>query len=174
MSKLKLINGSILEQEVDAIVNAANKYLLAGGGVCGAIFEKAGYVELSNACKNIETPLNDGDAVITPAFNISNSKYIIHAVGPNFSETPDAFDKLYYAYYNSLKVLKDNNLHSVSFPLISSGIYGGNLNNPILESTKQFMKAYNTFIKENPNYDIDVMLCAYSLQEYIESKKQFE
>lgn len=174
MSKLKLINGSILEQEVDAIVNAANKYLLAGGGVCGAIFEKAGYVELSNACKNIETPLNDGDAVITPAFNISNSKYIIHAVGPNFSETPDAFDKLYYAYYNSLKVLKDNNLHSVSFPLISSGIYGGNLNNPVLESTKQFMKAYNTFIKENPNYDIDVMLCAYSLQEYIESKKQFE
>ena len=73
MSNLELINGSSVEQEVDVIVNAANKYLLSGGGVCGAIFKAAGYQELGDACKKIKTPLNDGDAVITPSFNIKTS-----------------------------------------------------------------------------------------------------
>ena len=97
MSNIKLINGSCAKQETDAIVNAANKYLLAGGGICGAIFEKAGYLELTKACEKYETPLKDGDAVITPAFNITNTKYIIHAVGPDFGCTPNAFDKLFDA-----------------------------------------------------------------------------
>ena len=98
MSKLTLINDSSVEQPVDAIVNAANKYLLGGNGVCGAIFRKAGYDELTKYCSTIKTPLNDGDAVITPSFNIDNAEYIIHTVGPNFSITPAAFDALLIAY----------------------------------------------------------------------------
>ena len=120
MSNIKLINASCLEQKADAIVNAANKHLMSGGGICGAIYQKAGYIELNDACSKIKTPLEDGDAVITPAFNITNAKYIIHAVGPNFGYTPNAFDKLFDAYYNSLKVLMENNLHSISFPLITN------------------------------------------------------
>jgi O-acetyl-ADP-ribose deacetylase (regulator of RNase III) len=170
MSKIEIINGSSVNQEVDAIVNAANKYLMSGSGVCGAIYKEAGYNELNEACSKIQTPLNDGDAVITPAFNIKNAKYIIHSVGPDFGRTPEAFDKLFLAYYNSLKVLKDNNLHSISFPLISSGIYGGNLNNPAKISASECIKAYNQFINDYKDYDIEVKLCAYSNNEYQEIK----
>ncbi len=127
---IKLIYDSAVDQEVDVIVNAANKYLVSGSGVCGEIFKRAGYQELEKACSKIKTPLNDGDAVITDSFNINNCKYIIHAVGPDFNITPESYDKLFNAYYNSLEVLKNNNLHSIAFPLISSGIYGGNNPNP--------------------------------------------
>ena len=87
--------------------------------------------DLTDACSKYTTPLKDGSAVITPAFNMTNAKAIIHAVGPNFSVTPKAFKELYDAYYNSLKVMMDNDYHSISFPLISSGIFGGSLSNPV-------------------------------------------
>lgn len=166
MSLLSVKMGSCVEQDVDVIVNAANRNLWSGGGVCGEIFRRAGYEELEEACDKINTPLNDGDAVITPAFNITNAKYIIHAVGPNFEYTPDAFYELFNAYYNSLVLMKENNLHSISFPLISSGIYGGDLENPVLESTRQCKKAYDRFIKEYPNYEVRVLLCAFTEYEY--------
>lgn len=173
MSEILLINGSCVIQDVDAIVNAANKYLLSGGGICGAIFKEAGYEELTSACRLIETPLNDGDAVITPAFGIKNTKYIIHAVGPDFNVNKDAFDKLYNAYYNSLLLLKENNLHSISFPLISSGIFAGRLDDPIGVSCKNCIKAYKDFIS-NFDYDIKVILCAYSSAEYKRCCEVFE
>lgn len=171
MSKLEFINASSVDQEVDAIVNAANRHLLSGGGVCGAIFSKAGYAELECACDEYQTPLRDGDAVITPAFKITNARSIIHAVGPNFYETPEAFDALENAYYNSLVVLMNNGLHSISFPLISAGIFGGTLPNPIDESTKQCINAYNRFISDYPDYEIDVKLCAFQQREMDEVEK---
>ena len=64
---------------------------LFGGGICGVIFKKAGMAALSAACKKYKTPLRDGSAVITPAFQMTNAKFIIHAVGPDFSRTPKAF-----------------------------------------------------------------------------------
>ena len=131
MSKIELINGSCADQNADIVVNAANSGLWAGGGICGVIFEKAGMTDLTDACSKYTTPLKDGSAVITPAFNMTNAKAIIHAVGPNFSVTPKAFKELYDAYYNSLKVMMDNDYHSISFPLISSGIFGGSLSNPV-------------------------------------------
>ena len=173
MSNLELIYGSCVDQEVDAIVNAANRNLWSGGGVCGAIFKKAGYKELNDACCKINTPLKDGEVIITPSFNITNAKYIIHAVGPNFGVTPNAYKELYEAYYNSLELLKENNLHSISFPLISSGIFGSVLDNPVKESTKQCIRAYNSFIEKNSDYYVYVKLCAYSQQEYSEAQKQF-
>ena len=165
MSNLLLINDSSVDQTVDAKVNAANKHLFAGSGVCGAIFNKAGYEELTAACQKYKLPLKDGEAVITPSFMIDNANYIIHAVGPNFSITKESFQELYNAFYNSLNVLKENELHSISFPLISSGIFGGNLPNPVGESTKQCIKAYKQFIKENPDYEIEVRLCAFTEKE---------
>lgn len=173
MSKISLINDSSIIQNVDAIVNAANNMLYAGGGVCGAIFSKAGYEELTKACKQYAVPLQDGQAVITPAFNIFNANYIIHAVGPNFNIKPNALKELYMAYYNCLKVLKENNLTSISFPLISAGIFGGNLENPVATSTVSCLNAYDTFTKENPYYDINVLLCAYSKSEFEEASQVF-
>ncbi len=172
MSTIKLINGSCANQEVDVVVNAANRGLWAGGGICGVIFSKAGS-QLADGCAQYETPLNDGDAVITSSYKMTNCKAIIHAVGPDFSVTPKAFKELYKAYSNSLKVMMANNYHSISFPLISSGIFGGNLEHPVAESVKQCCRAYNSFIKNNPDYDIDVLVCVYSESQMAEASAEY-
>lgn len=174
MSKLELLNASCADQVVDAVVNAANNGLWAGGGICGVIFRKAGIDALTAACSAYTTPLKDGSAVITPAFQMTNAKYIIHAVGPNFSVTPTAFQALFDAYYNALCVLKENGLHSISFPLISAGIFGGSLSNPAAESTKQCCCAYLQFVSDYPEYPIDVKLCAFSLDEMQQAKPTFD
>ena len=174
MSSIELINASCADQTVDAVVNAANNRLWAGGGICGVIFRKAGVSQLQAACSQYTTPLRDGTAVITPAFNLKNAKYIIHAVGPDFARTPTAFEELFSAYYNSLCVLKDNDLHSISFPLISSGIFGGALNNPVAESTKQCCRAYRKFVKDFPEYKIEVKLCAFSSDEMNKAQRVFD
>lgn len=100
------------------------------------------------------------------------NKYI-HAVDPDFVRTPTAFEELFDAYYNSLYVLMDNGLHSISFPLISSGIFGGSLENPVAESTKQCYRAYNKFVEDYPNYEVDVKLCAFSTKEMQEAQTVF-
>ena len=128
MSKIELINASCADQTVDAVVNAANSGLWAGGGICGVIFQKAGLKELTQACS---------------------------------------------AYYNSLCVLKENGLHSISFPLISSGIFGGDLPDPAGESTKQCCRAYNKFIADYPEYEIDVKLCAFTSREMTSAQNVF-
>ena len=174
MSNIKLLHGSCADQNADAIVNAANKHLMAGGGICRVIFRKAGTQELFDACAKYKTPLREGQAVITPAFKMRNAKYVIHAVGPDFGVTPSAFKELYEAYYNSLVVLKDNGLHSISFPLISSSIFGGTLDNPVEESTKQCLRAYNSFVQDNPDYEVEVLLCAFGEGEMKEAQKIFE
>jgi O-acetyl-ADP-ribose deacetylase (regulator of RNase III) len=174
MSKLVLLNASCADQTVDAVVNAANNRLWAGGGICGVIFKKAGVQQLQAACSKYSTPLKDGSAVITPAFNLKNAKHIIHAVGPDFSRTPTAFEELYNAYYNSLCVLKDNDMHSISFPLISSGIFGGKLTDPVGESTKQCCRAYQKFVEDYPNYNVDVKLCAYTVQSMQQAQVVFD
>ena len=174
MSDIRLIHGSCADQTADAVVNAANSGLWAGGGICGVIFSKAGMQELTDACSKIKTPLNNGDVVITPSFKLNNAKAIIHAVGPNFAVTPDAFDDLFDAYYNSLVVLKENGYHSISFPLISSGIFGGMLENPVAESTKQCCQAYKKFVAEHPDYDITVMLCAFGSGEMMRAEEEFK
>jgi len=156
------------------VVNAANSGLWAGGGICGVIFAKAGLPQLQAACNAYKIPLKDGSAVITPAFNLTNAKAIIHAVGPDFGRTPTAFKELFDAYYNALVVLKENNHHSISFPLISSGIFGGNLADPVSESTKQCCRAYKKFTADNPDYPITVMLCAFSSSEYTTAQKVFD
>ena len=174
MSQIVLLHGSCADQTVDAVVNAANNRLSAGGGICGVIFKKAGLIALTVACMKHHTPLKDGSAVITPAFKMTNTKHIIHAVGPDFSRSPTAFKELFDAYYNSLQVLMDHGLHSISFPLISSGIFGGSLADPVGESTKQCYRAYLKFLSDHPNYPIEVKLCAFTQQELLSAQAVFQ
>ena len=180
MSKIQLIHDSCADQVVDAVVNAANSGLWAGGGICGVIFRKAGLKELSEACSKYNTPIPDGQAVITPAFNMTNAKYIIHAVGPNFSRTPAAFKDLFDAYASVLQRVPPDiayavySLHSISFPLISAGIFGGSLPDPAGESSKQCFRAYNKFISDFPEYEINVKLCAFSSGEMVSAKLIFD
>ncbi len=120
---LKLLQADITTLKVDAIVNAANTQLLAGGGVCGAIFRAAGVRELQAACDKL-APIRTGEAVMTPGFKLP-AKYVIHTAGPIWSGGTQGEEELLRACYdNSLKLAAANNLKSVAFPLISSGIYG--------------------------------------------------
>lgn len=172
-SSIKLVHGSCADQNVDAVVNAANRRLWEGGGICGVIFRKAGSPELTAACSKIQTPLRDGETAITPAFRMKNAKYIIHAVGPDFRSTPNAFGELFNAYYNSLLMLMRNDLHSISFPLISSGIFSGNLREPSKISAVQCCKAYKQFIEDFTDYPVTVLVCAYSQSSLDEAKAAF-
>ncbi len=174
MSEIKLVHGSCADQNVDVIVNAANRNLWAGGGICGVIFRKAGMAALTAECDKHKVPLKDGEAVITDACNMKNAKAIIHAVGPDFGRTPAAFKELYEAYYNSLKVLMNNGYHSISFPMISSGIFGGSLENPGAESTKQCCRAFKKFVTDYPDYDITVLLCAFSAEAMQTAQAEFD
>ena len=79
MSSIALVHGSCADQQVDAVVNAANDMRWAGGGICGVIFKKAGSAALTAACSKYKTPLKNGSAVITPAFQIKNSRIFLSA-----------------------------------------------------------------------------------------------
>ena len=147
----------ITELNVDAIVNAANSQLQEGSGVCGAIFHKAGSMELTNACSEIGG-CKTGNAVITPGFNLQ-AKYVIHAVGPIWHGGDDnEAELLYNAYKHSLILAKDNNCHSIGFPLISSGIYGY----PKNEAWQIAIQACKDFINDNPDYSINIVFAVLS------------
>ena len=107
---------------VGAVVNAANRKLLAGEGVCGAIFRAAG-PGLQIACDEV-APCPIGEARITPAFAI-NAEHIIHAVGPKYRDGSAAERALLAsAYTSALQLADDAGLESIAFPAISTGIYG--------------------------------------------------
>ena len=147
----------ITELDVDAIVNAANRYLEEGGGVCGAIFQKAGSDELREACSQIGG-CETGSAVITPGFELK-SKYVIHAVGPIWNGgQDDEAELLYSAYENSLALAKENDCHSIGFPVISSGIYGY----PKEEAWEIGIQSCNDFINANPDYPISIIFAVLS------------
>ena len=148
--KLLLRKGDITQSNCEAIVNAANSGLWAGGGVCGAIFSEAGYDELQEACMKIGH-CDVGNAVITPGFNLK-AKYVIHAVGP-IPQMEGAPKLLEGAYINSLKRAEENNIESIAFPSISTGIFGY----PLDEATSIAIGAINKYFKDNPNSKIKIV-----------------
>ncbi|MBO5123535.1 MAG: macro domain-containing protein [Spirochaetaceae bacterium] len=151
MSSITIQQKGILDIPADAIVNAANSGLLAGGGVCGVIFQRAGERQLAAACKEIgHCP--EGSAVITAGFGCP-CKYIIHAVGPVYRDgTRGEAELLYGAYKSSLQLCRQHDLHSVVFPLISAGIFGY----PVQAAWCQAIAACRDFISGNPDFDISI------------------
>lgn len=147
----------ITKMDVDCIVNAANSQLSPGGGVCGAIFAAAGYSQLNAACQSIGG-VKTGDAVITPGFRLK-AKNIIHAVGPIYHGGKyNEEEKLSSCYKRSLEVAKENNLESIAFPLISSGIYGYPYNDAYLVAKRTILE----FLKDN---DMTVYLSLFKKVE---------
>ena len=119
---IEIVEGDITTLDVDAIVNAANRALAPGGGVCGAIHRAAG-PELAEACSKLGG-CETGEAKITPGFNLK-ARYVIHAVGPVWGGGERGEDELLAnCYRNSLKLLREQGLSSIAFPAISTGIYG--------------------------------------------------
>ena len=152
MSNIIIQKIGITKLNTEAIVNAANTGLWEGGGVCGVIFREAGSTAMTKACNEIGH-CNEGDAIITPGFNLP-AKYVIHAVGPRWSGGENGEPEiLYSAYEKSLLLAKNNNINSIGFPLISAGIFGY----PIDKAWKIAISACNDFINNNIDYDIDIV-----------------
>ena len=142
-SVLELIEGDITEQEMDAIVNAANSSLLGGGGVDGAI-HRAGGPKILEECRKLGG-CPTGEARITTGGNLK-ARYVIHTVGPIYSggQKREA-ELLANAYKNSLNLAFQYKLKSVAFPSISTGAYGYPVNEAAtvaLKTVTQYFKTY--------------------------------
>ena len=142
---LELMQGDITQQNVDAIVNAANTSLAAGAGVCGAIFE-AGGAEIFAECRQYYKRCATGEAVITGGGKLK-ARNVIHAVGPVYSGTPRDAELLASAYQNSLRVAVKDKLKSIAFPSLSTGIYGY----PLEEAAPVALKAVRDFLVSQPH-----------------------
>lgn len=122
---IEIQQGDITKIKADAIVNAANTSLLGGGGVDGAIHRAGGPAILEEcvAIRNRQGGCKVGEAVITTAGNLP-ATYVIHTVGPVWNGGGKNEDELLAnAYNNSLRLAVENNVHTIAFPNISTGIY---------------------------------------------------
>lgn len=164
MSNIEVLQGDITKIAADVIVNAANTSLLGGGGVDGAI-HRAGGPAILDECRNIRArqgSLKVGAVVYTTAGNLP-AKYVIHTAGPvwNGGNKGEA-ELLEASYLNSLKLAVELGCHSVSFPNISTGIYG-------FPKGKAATIAVNTvcgFLKENPGIHLKVLLVCYEGEHF--------
>ncbi|MBO7218957.1 MAG: macro domain-containing protein, partial [Clostridia bacterium] len=147
---------SVVDIDADIIVNAANCNLLPGGGVCEAIFAKAGEEELLKECKEYGY-VNMGQVAVTKGYN-TGAKIIIHAVGPAKLLHPDWENLLEMLYRNILYTADDSGLESIAIPCISVGHCGC----PLLESTLIAMKVVRDFTPSNLKY---CYLCCYTNKE---------
>jgi len=143
MSKIETHKGDITKLNVDAIVNAANTSLLGGGGVDGAIHRAAGpeLLEFNKKLGGCAT----GEAKISPGFNLP-AKFIIHTVGPVWNGGNNNEDNLLAnCYHNSLKLAVENDIKTIAFPAISTGVYRF----PLERATKIAITEANNFLEQN-------------------------
>lgn len=154
--KISMLRGDITTLEIDAIVNAANKTLLGGGGVDGAIHRGAGS-SLKEECRTLHG-CKVGEAKITGGYMLP-AKYVIHTVGPQ-GEQPDY---LAQCYKNSLNVMKTNKLRTIAFPCISTGIYGYPLKPAAHVATMEVRK----HLESNGDSIDRVIFCLFSEEDEI-------
>ncbi|MGH2671765.1 MAG: O-acetyl-ADP-ribose deacetylase [Actinomycetota bacterium] len=125
--RIELVEGDITEQDIDAIVNAANSSLLGGGGVDGAIHDRGG-PEILAECREIRRTrypdgLPTGQAVATTAGALP-TRWVIHTVGPVYARSADPPGELASCHIESLRVADELGATAVAFPAISTGAYG--------------------------------------------------
>lgn len=154
MSNLKVIQADITTLKVDAVVNAANKTLLGGLGVDGAIHQAAG-PQLLEECRQLHG-CETGQAKLTKGYNLP-AKFVIHTVGPVYSGAASDNNLLSYCYINSLELAKKKGLHSIAFPAISTGAYGF----PMEKAAKIAFATVKKWLGSNSSYDIEVLMCAF-------------
>lgn len=121
---LKIVRNDIIKMNTEAIVNTANDYATVGTGCDIAVYKAAGYDELLKYRVEKIGFVPEGDAFITPGFDLQ-AKYIIHAVSPHYmGGTKGEEEKLRSCYRKSLQIAKENHIKSIAFPLISTGGFG--------------------------------------------------
>lgn len=150
-----IVHGDIVQMKTDAIVNAANSRLLAGSGVCGAIFHAVGprARELQEDCL-AQAPCPTGQSVLTDSYGLK-AKYIIHTVGPVWQGGRSGErDLLTSCYATALALAAEHGCRSIAFPLISAGIFGY----PKAEALEVAREAAMAFLK---HHDMDIYLVLY-------------
>jgi len=159
---IHLVKGDITQIQVDAIVNAANRSLMGGGGVDGAI-HRAGGPQILKECKEYVQKfgkLNFGEAMITGGGNLP-AKYVIHTVGPIWKGGYHNEARLLKnAYHNSLNLALDYDLKSIAFPNISTGVYGY----PKEEAAGIALSTVKKFLENYP--DMEVYFVCYDDDNY--------
>lgn len=153
-SQIFIEQGDITELDCDCIVNAANKTLLGGGGVDGAIHRAAGPGLLAE-CRRLGG-CETGEAKITGGYNLK-AKYVIHTVGPVYSGTENDKKMLSSCYWNALELARANGIHSIAFPAISTGVYGY----PLEEAVPIAMLTVTRWLDGNENYGMDVIMSCF-------------
>jgi O-acetyl-ADP-ribose deacetylase (regulator of RNase III) len=156
-SRIELIKGDITKINTDAIVNAANTSLLGGGGVDGAIHRAGGKAILEECYKIRERQggCKVGEAVITTGGNLP-AKYVIHTVGPVWRKNGAHQDLLLAnAYHNSLKVAAENDVKTIAFPNISTGVY----HFPKQQAAEIAIKAINDFLEDDQQIKKVIFVC---------------
>lgn len=146
--------GDITTYEVDAIVNAANESLLGGGGVDGAIHRAAG-PELLAECRTLGG-CKTGEAKITKGYKLK-APHVIHTVGPIYSDKSQDAVLLRRCYWNSLERARENRIHSIAFPAISTGVYGY----PLEAATEIAVQTIRDWVLVNPYYGITVVFVGF-------------
>lgn len=152
-AKLTVVKGDITTQNVDAIVNAANTSLLGGGGVDGAIHRAAG-PELLRECRKLNG-CKTGEAKITEGYKLTARK-VIHTVGPIWHGGVNGEDELLASCYrNSLIIAQENDIKSIAFPSISTGVYRF----PVERAAQIAICEIKKFLGADKNIEKVVMVC---------------
>jgi len=154
-NSMELDRGDITRLDCDCIVNAANKSLLGGGGVDGAIHRAAGSGLLAE-CKTLNG-CEVGEAKLTGGYNLK-AKYVIHTVGPFHKGFFTDKKLLANCYRNSLELAKQHDIHSIAFPAISTGAYGY----PIKKAAQIAVETIRAWFGENENYGMQVILSCFN------------
>jgi O-acetyl-ADP-ribose deacetylase (regulator of RNase III) len=143
LERIEARTGDITQLAVDAIVNAANRSLLGGGGVDGAIHRAAG-PDLVAECRTLGG-CPTGEARITRGYNLP-AQYVIHTVGPVYRGSPQDAVLLAQCYENSLAIAAEREFDTVAFPAISCGVYGY----PMADACRVAVDAVTAFLTANP------------------------
>ena len=160
MTAIRVEQGDITRQRVDAIVNAANSSLLGGGGVDGAIHRAAG-PELLAECRRLGR-CETGQARVTGGYGLP-ARAVIHTVGPVWrGGGAGEADLLAGCYRNSLALAKERGLRSIAFPAISTGIYGY----PIDQATRVALDETRRFVEANPDALDEVVFVCFGQPAY--------